>query len=74
MSDIGQLLFGEFMNNRAAISFIKKAKKVHGDAYMYSIDGTTDWKVGIECKKHGEFYQRPVEHLAGHGCPLCKLQ
>ena len=55
------------------ISFIEKAKKVHGDKYDYSkveyIDSKT--KVCIICPKHGEFLQAPNKHLLGQGCPLC---
>ena len=25
----------------------------------------------IICPKHGEFWQKPVKHLIGHGCPEC---
>ena len=55
-------------------SFIKGAKKVHGDKYDYSkvtyIDNTT--KVCIICPEHGEFWQEPYNHLQNHGCPKCK--
>ena len=54
--------------------FIKKAITVHGDEYDYSkvdyINQTS--KVVIICKKHGEFYQQPNNHLSGkNGCPKC---
>ena len=53
--------------------FIKKAQKVHGDMYDYSkveyVNSTT--KVCIICKKHGEFWQKPSHHTAGHGCTKC---
>jgi hypothetical protein len=53
--------------------FIEKAKKVHGDKYDYSkcviINSTT--KVTILCHIHGEFNQRPNDHLNGYGCPKC---
>ena len=55
-------------------SFIEKAKQVHGDKYDYSkvnyIKSTS--KVCIICPKHGEFWQRPNDHLNGYGCMLCK--
>lgn len=55
-------------------SFIQKALKIHGDRYNYSrvnyINSTT--KVCIICPKHGEFYQKPDNHLQGQGCPCCK--
>jgi len=54
-------------------SFIKKAKKVHGDKYDYSkvkyIDSIT--KVCIICPEHGEFLIRPDGHINGRGCPKC---
>lgn len=53
--------------------FIADARKVHGDKYDYSkveyINSTT--KVCIVCPKHGEFWQRPNDHLRGHGCDEC---
>ena len=56
-----------------AESFIKKAKKIHGDKYDYSkveyIDSHT--KVCIICPEHGEFWQIPNSHLRGSGCPIC---
>ena len=55
--------------------FIEKAKEIHGDKYEYSkveYKNTTT-KVCIICKEdgHGEFYQTPVNHLRGSGCPKC---
>ena len=54
--------------------WINEAKKVHGDKYDYSktkyVDAYT--KVCIICSKHGEFWQTPVNHLNGSGCPKCK--
>ena len=56
--------------------FIEDAKKVHGDKYDYSkvnyINNKTN--VIIICKKHGEFSQMAGSHLAGYGCPKCKLK
>lgn len=53
--------------------FIKKAKNKHGDKYDYSkvdyINNTT--KVCIICPEHGEFWQRPHDHLKGQGCYKC---
>ena len=55
--------------------FIEKSKKIHGDRYDYSKVEyvTTDTKVCIICKKHGEFWQTPHNHLKNHGCPICNL-
>jgi Zn finger protein HypA/HybF involved in hydrogenase expression len=53
--------------------FIEKAKKVHGDKYVYSKveykNGRT--KVNIICWRHGNFKQDPLLHLKGVGCPKC---
>ena len=53
---------------------VKEFKEIHGDKYDYSkvkyVNATT--KVCIICPKHGEFWQRPSDHLSGYGCPHCK--
>lgn len=53
--------------------FIRKARLVHGNKYDYSkvsyVNSTTD--VCIICPIHGEFWQRPAEHLRGKGCTKC---
>ena len=53
--------------------FIEKAKAKHGDKYYYSkvdyVDSKT--KVIIICKEHGEFKQKPRNHLHGQGCSEC---
>ena len=56
-------------------SFLAKAIKVHGDTYDYSLVDykTTKAKVKIVCKEHGAFWQKPENHLAGQGCPVCGL-
>ena len=57
-------------------SFVNKAKEVHGDKYDYSevVYVNTLTKVKIYCKKHGEFYQTPQNHLSGKGCARCGNQ
>lgn len=59
-----------------AEEFIKKARNVHGDKFIYDkvnyIDSKT--KICIVCPKHGEFWQRPNDHLCGNGCPMCKTE
>ena len=53
--------------------FIEKARKIHGDKYDYSkveyINNYTP--VCIICSKHGEFFQKPYNHLNGCGCRIC---
>jgi len=55
--------------------FIKYAREKHGDKYNYSkVDYVnSDTKVCIICPEHGEFEQRPHNHLTGNGCPKCNL-
>ena len=53
--------------------FVEKAKTVHGDKYDYSkveyLNNST--YVCIICPEHGEFWQKPSNHLMGNGCPKC---
>ena len=53
--------------------FIAQSKKIHGDKYDYSkveyINNKTP--VCIICPTHGEFWQKPNDHLGGHGCSKC---
>ena len=53
--------------------FIKKAREVHGDKYDYSkVEYVgTNTKVCLICPEHGEFWQIPLSHLQGCGCPKC---
>lgn len=53
--------------------FIKKAVSVHGDRYGYDKVEYVNCEtpVTIHCDKHGDFQQRPSNHLYGHGCPQC---
>ena len=54
-------------------SFKNKAKKIHNKKYDYSkvkyLDSKT--KIIITCLEHGEFEQRPNDHLQGKGCSMC---
>lgn len=56
--------------------FLENAKKVHGDLYDYSkvkyINAKT--KVEIICKKHGSFFQIPINHLGGSICLKCSRE
>lgn len=54
--------------------FIERANKVHGiGTYDYSkvnyVNMNTE--VIITCLKHGDFPQKPDNHLSGEGCPKC---
>ena len=58
------------------ITFIKRAKEIHGDIYDYSKTHYNNYvdKVIITCKKHGDFLQIPGVHLQGSGCPKCAIE
>lgn len=55
--------------------FIAKSQEIHGDLYDYSKVRykNAHIKVTITCKKHGDFKQKPNNHLFGNGCPLCNV-
>jgi DNA-directed RNA polymerase subunit RPC12/RpoP len=56
--------------------FIKKAEKIHGNKYDYSLSNYINNKKKIEiiCNKCGKhFFQTPVDHLQGKGCPYCSF-
>ena len=55
--------------------FIRRARDIYGDRYIYVDTKYTKMedKVKIICPKHGEFWQKPYDHLHGHGCPKCGL-
>ena len=53
--------------------FIDESNIIHNNKYNYSL---VDYKnnknkVKIICKEHGEFTQKPNDHLNGLGCPKC---
>ena len=54
--------------------FIKRSSIIHNNKYDYSkVDyKRNNVKVCIICPKHGEFWQKPMGHLLGQGCPKCK--
>lgn len=55
--------------------FLEMCKMVHGDKYDYS---KTEYKsmfdkVIIGCRKHGDFFMLPSNHIhRKQGCPICK--
>ena len=52
---------------------VEKAREIHGDKYDYSKVEYTNahTKVCIICPIHGEFWQKPYNHLQGRGCQEC---
>jgi hypothetical protein len=54
--------------------FIKKAKKIHGNTYNYSLVNYKNKSTPVKliCKKHGEFETIPHNHIwQKSGCPKC---
>ncbi len=64
------------VNKLTLVQFVDKAVGVHGNSYDYSkaVYVTSHTKLIIQCKKHGDFTQRPNDHLQGNGCPQCKYE
>lgn len=62
-------------NNIGNEEFIRRANKIYNGFYDYSEVDYTNMheKVCIICPKHGRFYQRPYDHIQGHGCPKCGI-
>lgn len=56
--------------------FIEQASIVHNGKYDYSkVEYVNDYvKVCIICPTHGEFWQRPYEHLRGQKCRKCTFE
>jgi hypothetical protein len=54
--------------------FINKSVIVHGNKYDYSLVNYrgSKIKVTIVCPNHGEFEQKPNNHLMNHGCVKCR--
>lgn len=68
-------------NERAAIKqtktteeFITEAKAKHKDYYSYekTVYVNHNTPVTITCPVHGDFQQKPFDHLSGCGCRLCR--
>lgn len=53
--------------------FVERSILKHDDFYDYSksIYVNANTKVVIICPKHGEFEQKPADHMNGRGCPQC---
>ena len=53
--------------------FVERSLSKHGNKYDYSkVDYVSaKIKVCIVCPIHGEFWQTPVHHMSGQGCPKC---
>lgn len=55
--------------------FVKRSSIMHVGMYDYSKVVYTNavTKVEIICSVHGVFWQEPQHHLAGSGCPQCRI-
>jgi len=65
------------INRDTLQQFIEKAIKQHSDRYDYSMVKyvNNNTKVCIQCRKHGEFFQRPKDHITNKaGCPKCGIE
>ena len=53
--------------------FIERASVVHNGKYSYNDVrySHNTAPVSIKCPTHGVFFQRPIYHLGGSGCPEC---
>lgn len=61
-------------NTKTQDEFIREAKEVHKNKYKYdrTIYIKADQEVIITCDDHGDFYQKPRDHLNKRsGCPKC---
>lgn len=54
-------------------TFIERSKLIHGERYRYDKVRYKKFssKVEIVCLVHGSFWQIPVSHWSGSGCPKC---
>jgi very-short-patch-repair endonuclease len=73
---VGAWTMRKSMRDPATLSFIRRAKAMHGSKYGYSrsIYKGCDTKLVIICPKHGPFRQTPYHHTSpplGHGCRKC---
>jgi hypothetical protein len=66
---------GSIKRNLGTGEFIKRALKVHGNTYDYSMVQYIAVKVPVKvkCMQHGLFEQIPGNHLQGNGCPMCGI-
>ncbi len=56
------------------VEFIEKGNIVHDNGYDYikSVYVNCQTKLIITCRLHGDFLQKPSDHISGKcGCPLC---
>lgn len=61
------------MQRKTLCDFINKSNNIHNFKYKYSKSNYKNnrTEICITCKKHGDFYIKPYNHLKGKGCPSC---
>ena len=54
-------------------NFIEKSNIKHDNKYIYDISEykSSKQKIEIICPTHGNFFQYPINHMRGSGCPKC---
>lgn len=64
------------LNSSNKDEFIKKAIKIHGNKFDYSLVNYVNSKIKIKivCPYHGEFEQIPNSHLIGSECMQCAVK
>ncbi len=65
----------QFKRTKSFEQFVIDAKSIHGDKYQY-LENTylnAKTKMTIVCSIHGEFKQKTISHLRGHGCKQCGI-
>lgn len=61
------------IRRQTAEDFISNANIVHDNKYTYNnvVYKNSATKVMITCPEHGDFPQKPQNHILGDGCPAC---
>lgn len=70
----GRTCYACSKEKRVKTDFVSRAIAVHGSRYSYDnvVYVNNKTKIKITCDKHGDFEQRPQEHLIGQGCRVCQ--
>lgn len=60
-------------NTMSLEQYVEKARKTHGNKYIYddSVYTGISNPITIRCPKHGEFTQKASNHTTGNGCQTC---
>jgi hypothetical protein len=71
--ECGYLQASDNKTSQGRLTFVDRARQVHGDRYDYtsSIYTKRHSPITILCSKHGHFTQEAGSHLLGTGCPDC---